>query len=368
MLTMSCIVVLHSAAGDSKLLLTGSADQSVKLWEVQTGRLLFTFEHKGPVHGVAWAEGEHEFASVSDPFGSALPASINIFTFADQKEKQTDAPRLVIVDHDAPRVKITKVAWLPLNTALLAAYDNGVVRKLDATTGAVLREWREHTSAVSSFVLSADKTLLLTASHDRTAKLWDVADMRVLKTYTADVPLNAAAFAPDRDIVIIGGGQEAMNVTMTATSAGKFETRFHHLVFERELGRIKGHFGPINTLAFHPDGRSFASGAEDGYIRVHALDAEYDRLGTEDALDDPSLAAALIDGTYERLLVEEEEAIKREEERAAAVAAAQSSGAAAALTAPPVATAADKAADKAKMQGFMAAAMAAMGRTVNTKA
>ena len=53
----------------------------------------------------------------------------------------------------------------------------------------------------------------------------------------------------------MGGGQEAMEVTMTTTKSGKFDARFYHLVFEEEIGRVKGHFGPINSLAFHPDGK-----------------------------------------------------------------------------------------------------------------
>jgi translation initiation factor 3 subunit I len=89
-----------------------------------------------------------------------------------------------------------------------------------------------------------------------------------------------------------------MSVTTTAASAGKFETRFHHMVFEQELGRVKGHFGPVNTLAFSPDGRSFASGAEDGYVRLHKLDPEYHTLGEDDGLDDDALTAALEAGAY----------------------------------------------------------------------
>ena len=55
---------------------------------------------------------------------------------------------------------------------------------------------------------------------------------------------------------MIGGGQDARDVTTTSTKDGKFEARFFHLLMEEEFGRIKGHFGPINTLAFHPDGRT----------------------------------------------------------------------------------------------------------------
>lgn len=40
-----------------------------------------------------------------------------------------------------------------------------------------------------------------------------------------------------------------MSVTTTSLRQGKFETRFWHKVFEEEVGRVKGHFGPINTYA-----------------------------------------------------------------------------------------------------------------------
>lgn len=93
--------------------------------------------------------------------------------------------------------------------------------------------------------------------------------------------------------ILIGGGQEAMSVTTTSARQGKFETRFWHKIFEEEVGRVKGHFGPINTyvslfflaakaypslsIAVHPAGTSYASGGEDGFIRVHHFDESYFR-------------------------------------------------------------------------------------------
>jgi hypothetical protein len=53
--------------------------------------------------------------------------------------------------------------------------------------------------------------------------------------------------------VLLGGGQEAMSVTTTSLRQGKFEARFWHRVFEEEVGRVKGHFGPLNTYVIpHP--------------------------------------------------------------------------------------------------------------------
>ena len=75
--------------------------------------------------------------------------------------------------------------------------------------------------------------------------------------------------------VVLGGGQEAMDVTTTSTRIGKFDARFFHLIFEEEFGRIKGHFCPINSVQFTPDGQGYASGGEDGYIRLHFFDQSY---------------------------------------------------------------------------------------------
>lgn len=62
-----------------------------------------------------------------------------------------------------------------------------------------------------------------------------------------------------------------MEVTTTTTKAGKFDARFYHLVFEEEIGRVKGHFGPINSLAFHPDGKRLVIRAYNNIICTHFI-------------------------------------------------------------------------------------------------
>lgn len=37
---------------------------------------------------------------------------------------------------------------------------------------------------------------------------------------------------------------------------------------------MKGHFGPINSVMFTPDGKGYASGGEDGYVRVHQVEIQ----------------------------------------------------------------------------------------------
>lgn len=129
--------------------------------------------------------------------------------------------------------------------------------------------------AITDLQWSADRTYFITASKDKTAKLVDARNLEVLKTYTTDTSLNSACMTRIKDFVILGGGQAAMEVTRTAARQGKFEARFYHKVFEDEIGRVRGHFGPLNTVAVDPTGKGYASGGEDGYVRVHQFDKGY---------------------------------------------------------------------------------------------
>lgn len=103
---------------------------------------------------------------------------------------------------------------------------------------------------------SKDFSHFITASMDHTAKLFDTETMKCLKTYQSDAPINAAAISPLKNHIILGGGQDAGSVTTTYARMGKFEIKWFNKIYEDELGAVKGHFGPINTLDFSYDGMS----------------------------------------------------------------------------------------------------------------
>ncbi|KAK5016681.1 translation initiation factor eIF3 subunit [Cryomyces antarcticus] len=145
------------------------------------------------------------------------------------------------------------------------------------TTGERLKETFPHDAdmQITDLQWSPDRTYFITACKDKTSKLITAKDLEVLKTYVADTPLNSAAITPVKDYVILGGGQAAMDVTTTSARQGKFEARFYHKIFEEEIGRVRGHFGPLNYVAVSPQGTGYCSGGEDGYVRVHHFDKPY---------------------------------------------------------------------------------------------
>ena len=161
--------------------------------------------------------------------------------------------------------KATCLGFTIADIHIIAGFDNGLIVKYDVETGKeVARKMDIHSARVNRLSFNRDKTLFVTASKDCNAKLIDPNNLEVVKTYRSTVPVNGAALSPTHPHVLMGGGQDAQTVTTTGASQGKFETRFFHMIYAEEFGRVKGHFGPINAIAIHPYGKSFASGSEDG--------------------------------------------------------------------------------------------------------
>jgi len=257
---------------DTDRLLTGSSDTTCKLWQVETGKELFSFQHKAMVRSVGFSHGERMILTVQDSSFSQQ-ATLFIYNLKEDLKEQEEAPVRSMFE---PEMKKQNVAlWGNLNQTVISGGDDGAIRVWDVETGKQVNKITDHKKAVNSIQYSKDHTMFITASADHSAKLYDAKNYELLKTFTSDRPLNDAAISPLMNHVIIGGGQEAMNVTVTSAKVGHFEVDFYQLVYAEKLGSVKGHFGPVNTLAFNPDGKSYASGSEDGYIRLHHFDKEY---------------------------------------------------------------------------------------------
>ncbi|TYI80762.1 hypothetical protein E1A91_D05G109200v1 [Gossypium mustelinum] len=255
-------------------LITGSADQTVKLWNVQTGAQLYTFNFGSPARSVDFSVGDKLAVITTDPF-MELTSAIHVKRIARDPTEQTEESELVI---KGPQGRINRAVWGPLNRTIVSAGEDAVIRIWDSETGKLLREADKesgHKKTITSLTKSADGSHFLTGSLDKSAKLWDTRSLTLIKTYVTERPVNAVAMSPLLDHVVLGGGQDASAVTTTDHRAGKFEAKFFDKILQEEIGGVKGHFGPINALAFNPDGKSFSSGGEDGYVRLHHFDPDY---------------------------------------------------------------------------------------------
>jgi len=260
---------------DSTRLLTGSADNFCKLWDVRTGECLHTWKHTAPIRDVRFAIGDKKFLTVLDNIMGNLPTIFVWELELDNLANHPDCPLLTILGHQG---KVNRALFGPLNEHIYSGSDDTTLRMWDTKTGNELMCVADvHKKRISDMQFSLDMAVLVTSSLDGCVRIFDSKTLMVLKEFDSERPLNSACISPlpSCPYLIAGGGQDAMSVTTTSANQGHFESVFFDHVYEDELGSIGGHFGPINSLAFAPHGRSFTSGGEDGYMRVHHLPEDY---------------------------------------------------------------------------------------------
>jgi translation initiation factor 3 subunit I len=223
----------------TRYLMTGAADNTMRLWDVSTGKCLKTWEFITAVKRVAWNEDDSLVLSITEQ-RSGQPSIIRVF--AINREDGADQPNEPISTITLSGPKATVALWAPLSETIITGHDNGKVAKYDAKTGEELKAVNEsHRAEITDIQLSQDGTYFITSSKDKTARLFDIETLEEMKVFSTETPLNSACIAPLRPYVFLGGGQDAMRVTTTSNRQGKFEARFLHKIFEEEVGRVRGH-------------------------------------------------------------------------------------------------------------------------------
>eukprot|EP00039_Didymoeca_costata_P018585 m.334092 g.334092 ORF g.334092 m.334092 type:complete len:327 (-) comp17286_c0_seq1:2665-3645(-) len=257
---------------DSKFLLTGSADNTCKLWDIKTGTQICSFATKSAVRACGWSYSGKEFFFSTDK-AMGQQSTMFIYNLAEVEAQGPSTPPYLTIP--SPASKITSAVWGPLDETIITGHENGGMIKWNAKSGEEIKRIRPHRSNINDIQYNSDMTVFITASKDNYAKILDTETFQVMKEFKTERPVNSACISSLKPQVLLGGGQDAMSVTTTAAKVGKFEATFYHMVYGEEIGRVKGHFGPINTLAFYPNGKGYASGGEDGYVRLHHFDPSY---------------------------------------------------------------------------------------------
>jgi len=251
--------------------MSGAADNTCKIWDVQTGQVKHNFVCANAVRSCEFSYSGNLAMYTTD---STLRENCYIIV-RDLRLPETMDPIKKIDITSQKFTKITSSIWGSLDDTIITGHEGGDLMLWDMRKeNELVHKTKPHTRQVMNLQKDPHSTCVISASKDCTSRLFDVETLKELKMYKTEKPVNSAAISPDRDHVLLGGGQEAVDAAVHSRS-GKFEARFFHLIFEEEFARVRDHFGPINSVAYHPDGKSYSSGGEDGFIIVHYFDQPY---------------------------------------------------------------------------------------------
>ncbi|OPB45722.1 hypothetical protein A0O28_0092880 [Trichoderma guizhouense] len=174
---------------DSRLIVSGASDNTIKIWDTSTGQCQQTLQGYGEKHTslVIFSHDSKLVASVSDDY---LIRVWNRATSRCQKILQGHAD------------SITAVAFSHDSKLIASASKDKTIRIWDSVTGKF--QHRLHDDTVNlSLAVSHDSSLVVTGSNNGTVKIWDMATGQCLQIFKGHRSfVTSVAFSHNSDQVV----------------------------------------------------------------------------------------------------------------------------------------------------------------------
>lgn len=261
---------------DATLAATGSADFSAKVWDTFTGETLTTLQHDHIVRAVAFPPQDRPQVLAT----GGMEKKLRIFDLS-RTTARASSPGGGPGDSAAQNTSSAA-------DAAATSYEVGA----DA-----------HQGAIKSIIWSRDPNVMTTAADDKQLRWWDLRARAAIATYAIDglpgsCELNhgltensddggVVSVAAGRNLYFFDGArpgvllkhiQSTRDVASVALHgpSRRFVTGCPHDTWvhvwdyetEREVEMGRGHHGPVWTTCYSPDGKMYATGSEDGTVKL----------------------------------------------------------------------------------------------------
>ncbi|KAG8833251.1 hypothetical protein FRB91_000039 [Serendipita sp. 411] len=250
---------------DGCRIVSGSADKTIRLWDIETGQILGEplRGHRANVYSVAFSPDGRQMASGS------WDETIRLW--------DTETGQIVGEPLRGHSSSVASVAFSPDGCQIASGSWDKTIRLWDTETGQTIGEpLRGHSAPIESVVFSPDGRRLVSGSDDHTIQVWDVESGQAvgepLRGHSK--PISSVTFSPDGRRIASGSEDKTIRLWNAITGQAVGEP-------------LQGHSASIKSVVFSPDGCQIASGSYDWTIRL--WDAE-----TGKALGNPLKGEAVI--------------------------------------------------------------------------
>lgn len=231
---------------DGKVIVTAHRDNKIKLWTRKGKQIKILDGHQGALRTVAFSP-----VSVATPkgFGEFIASAgrdnvINIWS----------REGLLLKTLKGHQDVVTSVAWSPDSNNIVSASYDKTVKIWNVNNGREINSFKAHSDLVNTVNFSPDGNKIASASADKTIKLWNI-EGKLIQTFTGHrSEITSIDFSPDGKQLVSGSTDNTIKIWQLED--GKL------------IHTLKNHTSGIWKVRFSPDGKTIASASWDNTIKL----------------------------------------------------------------------------------------------------
>ena len=234
-------VVALTFNSQGTLLASSSSDCLVNLWELKTGRCIYTLsEHPQEVWSIEFSPDGKTLASGCDD------SLVRLWDVETGKCQQ------ILCGHES---EVLSVAFSSDGQKLLSASQDGTIRLWNLETGATERIFQGHKDGIRSITVSSDNRTFASGSNDRTIRIWNLETGECIRVLRGHVNvIMSVRFSPQ-------------SYLLASASLGH-KLRIWDVKTGECLRILQGHANHVSSIAFNSSGSILASGSNDRTVKL----------------------------------------------------------------------------------------------------
>ncbi|MGB3510879.1 MAG: serine/threonine-protein kinase [Microcoleaceae cyanobacterium] len=244
---------------DGKILASGSDDKTIRIWEVKTGKLLCIlgdwslgeyYGHSGGVNTIAFSPDGKTLASGSQD------KEVKVWRLGDNISQPNYGKLiLTLTGHLFP---VRAIAFSPDGKTLASGSQDNTIKLWNLDLGKTVKtlcRYYQGIHYVYAVAFSPDGKMLASGSCDKKINIWEIENEQILQTMEGhSMDVRAVVFSPQGDIIASGSEDETIKIWDGETG--------------QQIGNLEGHLKYVNSVTFSGDGKSLASGSSDNTIKI----------------------------------------------------------------------------------------------------
>ncbi|KAG8801925.1 protein with putative role during mitosis [Serendipita sp. 399] len=249
------------------LLASGSEDTSVKIWDWETGEFERTLKsHTKSVSDVDF-DSKGNFLGVS----CSLDLTIKLW--------DTNNDYKMIRNYYGHDHSVSTVRFIPGDDSIISASRDKTLRVWDVASGQCVKTIHGHSEWVRYVVPSDDGKLYASASDDHTARVWNAqtavtkAELRGHEKNVESVTfVPVTSYKAISELVDLGGPERLKSPGLLVVTTSRDKTiMLWDAATGQHLKTFTGHDDWVRCVVFHPNGKHMISASDDKTLKIWEL-------------------------------------------------------------------------------------------------